>query len=149
MTARFLIPALMVAIASIAATPAPISTRTGVYTDVQASAGAKLYATRCAMCHGRQLEGSYEIPALQGRFIANWSRAPLTNLNDYLARAMPQFAPGSLKPDETAKIIAYLLRENGLPTGSEPLPAGGAGMARIMLEPASPVLATTTAPKPQ
>ena len=136
MSLRFVMPALMVAILSIAATPAPVSTRTGVYTQAQAADGAKLYAIRCAMCHGRQLEGSYEIPALQGRFIANWSRAPLTNLNDYIARAMPQFAPGSLKPDETAKIVAYLLSENGLPTGSQPLPSGGAAMRRIMLEPA-------------
>ena len=136
MSIRFIMPALMVAILSIAATPAPVSTRTGVYTQAQAADGAKLYAIRCAMCHGRQLEGSYEIPALQGRFIANWSRAPLTNLNDYIARAMPQFAPGSLKPDETAKIVAYLLKENGLPAGSQPLSSGGAAMARIMLEPA-------------
>ena len=136
MSIRFVMPAVMVAILSIAATPAPVSTRTGVYTQAQAADGAKLYAIRCAMCHGRQLEGSYEIPALQGRFIANWSRAPLTNLNDYIARAMPQFAPGSLKPDETAKIAAYLLKENGLPAGPQPLPSGGAAMARIMLEPA-------------
>lgn len=140
MSARFIIPAIMTAIALIGATPAPISTRTGVYTDAQAADGAKLYATRCAMCHGRQLEGTYEIPALQGRFIANWSRAPLSNLNDYIARAMPQFAPGSLKPDETASIIAYLLKQNDLPAGTEALPVGGAGMARIMLEPASPML---------
>jgi len=136
MSARFIMPALMVAILSIAATPAPVSTRTGIYTQAQAADGAKLYAIRCAICHGRQLEGSYEIPALQGRFIANWSRAPLTNLNDYIARAMPQFAPGSLKSDETAKIVAYLLKENGLPAGSQTLPSGGAAMARIMLEPA-------------
>ena len=136
MSARFIMPALMVAILSIAATPAPVSTRAGVYTQAQAADGAKLYAIRCAMCHGRQLEGSYEIPALHGRFIATWSRAPLMNLNDYIARAMPQFAPGSLKPDETAKIVAYLLQENALPAGSQPLPSGGAAMARIMLEPA-------------
>lgn len=146
MSARFLFPALMVGILSIAATPAPVSTRSGVYTDAQATDGGKLYAIRCAMCHGRQLEGSYEIPALQGRFIANWSRAPLSNLNDYIARAMPQFAPGSLKPDETAQIIAYLLKENDLPAGSRSLPSGGAGMARIMLEPASLTLATKAAP---
>lgn len=136
MSARFIIPAIMTAAALIGATPAPINTRTGVYTNAQAADGARLYAIRCAMCHGRQLEGTYEIPALQGRFIANWSRAPIGNLNDYIARAMPQFAPGSLKPDETASIIAYLLKQNGLPAGTGALPAGGTGMARIMLEPA-------------
>lgn len=146
MSARFLFPSLMVGILSIAATPAPVSTRSGVYTDVQAVEGGKLYAIRCAMCHGRQLEGTYEIPALQGRFIANWSRAPLSNLNEYIARAMPQFAPGSLKPDETAKIVAFLLKANDLPSGSQSLPSGAADMARIMLEPASPILAAKAPP---
>ena len=141
MSARFIIPAIIGALVTVAATPAPVSTRTGVYAEAQAADGAKLYATRCAMCHGRQLEGTYESPALQGRFIANWSRAPLSNLNDYIVRAMPQFAPGSLKPDEAASIIAYILKQNELPAGSQALPSGGPDMARIILEPASPVSA--------
>jgi len=118
-----------------ATSPAPTSTRQGVYTSDQAEAGAQLYAARCAMCHGKMLEGSYDIPGLQDRFIANWSKAPLSNLYDYLGRAMPQFAPGSLKPEENAKLVAYLLKANALPAGSQPLPANSAALQRIMLEP--------------
>lgn len=126
-----------------AASPAPKNTRQGAYTEEQADAGARLYAGRCAMCHGKMLEGTYETPGLQGKFIANWSKAPVADLSAYLARAMPQFAPGSLKPAETAQIVAYLLKANGLPAGALPLPEGGPALARIMLEPqASPVSAT-------
>src|SRR5687768_15662457 len=96
------------ALATGAASPAPRSTRQGAYTEEQAEAGARLYAGRCAMCHGKMLEGTYETPGLQGKFIAQWAKAPLSNLSNYLARAMPQFAPGSLKPAETAQIVAYL-----------------------------------------
>jgi len=146
---RLALPAL-VALASgaIGATaPAPTSTRTGAYSEAQATAGAQLYATRCAMCHGKMLEGTYETPGLQDRFIANWSKAPVKNLSDYIARAMPQFAPGSLKPEETAKIVAYLLKANALPAGAQPLPTDGAALARIMLEPASAPLPAKAAPK--
>jgi mono/diheme cytochrome c family protein len=116
---------------------APSSTLHGAYSDPQAQAGAQLYAVRCAMCHGKQLEGTYETPGLQHLFIANWSRAPIANLYDYIARAMPQFAPGSLKPEETAQIVAYLLRSNGLPAGKQPLPTQSSALRQIMLEPKS------------
>ena len=118
-----------------AASPTPTSTRKGVYTDGQAEAGAQLYAVRCAMCHGKMLEGTFETPGLQGKFIANWSRAPLSDLYDYLGRAMPQFAPGSLTPDENAKLIAFLLRANALPAGPAPLPASSAALQHVILEP--------------
>jgi mono/diheme cytochrome c family protein len=130
--------ALITAAASsllLGASPASVSTRQGVYTEAQAEAGAQLYAGRCAMCHGKMLEGTYETPGLQHRFIANWSKAPVKNLYDYLGRAMPQFAPGSLTPDETARILAYLLKANNLPAGTQPLPTDGVALARIMLEP--------------
>lgn len=117
--------------------PSATSTLKGVYSDEQAQAGAQLYATRCAMCHGRQLEGTYDTPGLQSRFIASWNKVPLSELYDYLGRAMPQFAPGSLKPDETARILAYLLKANAQPAGAQPLPADSAALRRILLEPVS------------
>lgn len=130
-----------------ATAPAPVSTLKGVYTESQAEAGAQLYAARCAQCHGAMLEGTFETPALQGRFIANWSKAPLGDMYDYIARAMPQFAPGSLNPDETARIVAYLLKANALPAGARSLPADSAALKRIMLEPAPPSVSVKAVPK--
>lgn len=144
-----LLAATVVAIAAIAATPAPVSTRDGVYTAAQAADGARLYAAQCAMCHGRMLEGTFEIPGLGDRFIAQWSNAPLSNLHDYLGRAMPQFAPGSLSPDNNSKIIAFLLQANGLPGGSTALPADPAALSRIMVQPADPRLTAGAVPRTQ
>lgn len=132
-------PAFLLIAAAAAATGATslaqTSTRKGAYTDSQAEAGAALYAGRCAMCHGKMLEGTFETPGLQGRFIANWSKMPLSDLYDYLGRAMPQFAPGSLTPDENAQLVAFLLKSNALPAGPAPLPASSAALQRVLLEP--------------
>jgi S-disulfanyl-L-cysteine oxidoreductase SoxD len=140
---RRLIPlAIALAMLAIGATsPAPVSTLRGVYAESQAQAGAQLYAVRCAMCHGRLLEGTFDTPALQDKFIANWSKAPLSDLFDYIGRAMPQFAPGSLTPEDNAKIVAFLLKANGLPAGAQPLPAQSAALKSILLMP-QPVVAS-------
>lgn len=138
MRTRHLLMTLIAAPLALGATsPKPTTTLKGVYSEDQAKAGSQLYAARCAMCHGRLLEGTYETPGLQNRFIVNWSKAPLGNLYDYLGRAMPQFAPGSMKPDETAKILAFLLQANAQPAGPQPLPADSAALRRILLEPVS------------
>jgi len=131
--------AALLALAAIGSAPArEKSTRQGVYSDGQAEAGAQLYAVRCAMCHGRNLEGSYEIPALRGKFVANWSGSPVADLFIYLARAMPQFAPGSLSPTDNARIVAFLLKANGMPAGASPLPSGEAELRKIAFAPSGP-----------
>jgi len=89
--------------------------------------GAALFAQKCAACHGARGEGLATYPKLIGRdprtgfpfgqdfhfakTIGNyWPYS--TTLYDYIHRAMPLTAPGSLQPNETYSIIAYLLAEN-------------------------------------
>ncbi|MFW7268517.1 c-type cytochrome [Gluconacetobacter sp. Hr-1-5] len=79
--------------------------------------GADLYRTACAMCHGTRLEGNFETPALTGRFVANWAGAPVSELEAYVHRAMPLMAPGTLSPDDTRAVVAFLLEANDLPQG--------------------------------
>ena len=117
----------------LAATGVSAAPRNGLYTEEQARAGGEIYSQRCAMCHGKMLEGTFEIPALQGRFVAHWSNAPLSMLYDYIGRAMPQFAPGSLTPDENAKVMAFLLQQNGQPSGSDTLPASSSALQAVKL----------------
>lgn len=88
------------------------------------AAGERVYATRCLACHGPTgTEGPYD--ALAGgepwgpgdaprrRTIGNyWPYA--TTLFDYVRRAMPQNAPGSLSADETYAVVAWLLERNGI-----------------------------------
>ncbi|MBU6266523.1 MAG: c-type cytochrome [Sphingomonadales bacterium] len=138
MSARLFLLAAVLVLAIAAVEPAPNGTAQGVYTAAQADAGAQAYAARCAVCHGADLAGTWEIPALKGRFIANWGRARLSQLHDYMGHAMPQFAPGTLDPQDDSAIIAFLLRENGAPAGATPLPIDKAALARISIDPVVP-----------
>jgi cytochrome c len=82
--------------------------------------GERVYQQRCAACHGPTgQEGSGgrlvstepwgDFPA--ARAVGNyWPYA--TTLYDYIVRAMPLDAPGSLTADETYAVIAYVLHLN-------------------------------------
>lgn len=90
--------------------------------------GAELYRAQCANCHGANGEGMGKVyPALMAagpadvaafakdpklvRAIGNyWSHA--TALYDYIRRAMPLTAPGSLTGDQVYALTAYLLAAN-------------------------------------
>jgi mono/diheme cytochrome c family protein len=89
--------------------------------------GRKIYAQKCALCHGKSgVEGPFNplvtkpgsniSPGSTGRkerTIGNyWPYA--TTLYDYINRAMPYTSPGSLTPDEVYSLTAYLLHANGL-----------------------------------
>ena len=106
----------------------------GVYTTVQASEGAQVYARQCGMCHGARLEGTVETPGLTGKFVANWGSRPLGNLFDYLARAMPQTSPGTLDAQDNARLIAFILQANGAPPGDTALPADRGTLNRLEFE---------------
>jgi len=138
---RLAVPAIAAAIAviSIAAAPSPApSTMTGVYTLAQAAEGKALYDGACAMCHGPSLHGSFEVPPLTGKFIANWSNTSVGGLHAYVQEAMPLFAPGSLGAEDNAKIVAYMLHANGYPAGPAPLPSDGATLSKIAFVPPTP-----------
>jgi cytochrome c len=90
--------------------------------------GAPIYAARCAGCHGKTgKEGPNDV--LVGRLpgdaftFARDPRAPktigsywpyATTVFDYVRRAMPPDAPGSLRDDEVYGVVAYLLFLNDL-----------------------------------
>lgn len=90
--------------------------------------GAAVYAANCASCHGENGEGKPPYPQLIGgprgnvdfatdpkipRTIGNyWPYA--TTLFDYIRRAMPLTAPGTLNADRTYAVTAYLLAREGI-----------------------------------
>jgi mono/diheme cytochrome c family protein len=102
--------------------------------------GATIFAATCASCHGKNGEGmppaypqlvggpkvfnfatDYKIPRTIGNY---WPYA--TTVFDYIRRAMPLTAPGSLTADQTYAVTAYLLNREGL------LPAGATLDARSL-----------------
>ncbi len=87
-----------------------------------AAIGAALFATKCAACHGvggtGGPNGSLVITTPQPgkrpeKVIGNyWPYA--TTVFDYIRRAMPFNAPGSLTDNEVYSLTAYLLTANKL-----------------------------------
>ncbi|AOX18745.1 c-type cytochrome [Kozakia baliensis] len=114
--------------------------RRASFTTAQADEGAELYRNACATCHGAALLGNWETPPLTGQFVANWAGTPLSVLHDYITRAMPQMAPGTLEPEETTAIIAFLLQQNCIKSSRRPLPEKSAEMRKIVFP--KPALAT-------
>jgi mono/diheme cytochrome c family protein len=98
----------------------------GVYTREQAERGKSLYTGICGRCHGANLIGGEvagEVaPDLKGvYFVLRWSDT-LSNLFIKVEDTMPKDDPGSVSPEETAEIIAYLLQSNDAPAGRSELP---------------------------
>ena len=104
----------------------------GVYTREQAERGEKLYADRCARCHGDALQGVESAPALVGpAFYANWDGETLDALFERMRTSMPQDRPGRSRAPENADILAYMLRAGGYPAGKLTLDAQGGALTRI------------------
>jgi mono/diheme cytochrome c family protein len=92
-----------------------------------AARGLLVYAQKCASCHGAKGEGIGPAVKLVGRdpregfpfgrdpklvkTVGNYWPHP-TTIYDYVHRAMPLTAPGSMTPDEVYAVVAWILAEN-------------------------------------
>jgi cytochrome c len=87
--------------------------------------GKAVFAENCALCHGEKLEGilapEYKGDKLIGGRGSLGSATPVktvesywpyaTTVFDYVKRAMPLTAPGSLSDDQVYAVVAYILGE--------------------------------------
>jgi polar amino acid transport system substrate-binding protein len=108
-----------------------------LYTADQATAGAAVYSSSCAACHGQQMEG-VAAPALKGSAFGEMATAQSLTaqaLLDVVVNTMPQSDPGSLKPEEYNAVTAYILQQNGYPAGTAALAPGAAGMKDAKVTP--------------
>jgi len=85
--------------------------------------GAKLFAAKCSFCHGRNAEGIYPWPRLAGGVGTLNTPTPIrssgsylpyaTTIWDFINRAMPRDAEGTLSPSEVYALTAFILFKNG------------------------------------
>jgi len=99
------------------------SANDGVFTADQATKGEAVYKEQCAACHGDNLEGSGPMPPLAGKdFLSNWQGKTVGDLFEKTQTSMPATAPGTLTPEQTAHVMAYMLSVSKYPAGSAALP---------------------------
>ncbi|MFY9909276.1 MAG: NapC/NirT family cytochrome c [Candidatus Sulfotelmatobacter sp.] len=95
-------------------------TRAHNYITLKA-AGGKLYQAQCASCHGAKLEGGAG-PSLKG---ATWhliyGGAKLLTIWGEITGPMAQYAGTTYTTQQSLDIVSYLLQQNGLPSGNQPL----------------------------
>lgn len=90
----------------------------GVYSEAQATRGRDHFNNVCIRCHGPELGGSTEAPALKGdRFYTTFEQEPIDRL---FLKARDTMPPNfGVNVDEQGKldIVAYILKMNGYPSG--------------------------------
>ncbi|WP_457105208.1 c-type cytochrome [Methylobacterium sp. P5_C11] len=102
-----------------------------------AQEGATVFQEQCAACHGEKLQGNMAPGIGADRLVGGrgslasdnpikttesyWPYA--TTLFDYVKRAMPFNAPGSLTDDQVYAVVAYILSEGHVITPDENLDA--------------------------
>lgn len=103
------------------------SVKAGVYTAAQAERGQTLFKSKCASCH---TPGYFT----DDNFYTNFAGKPLWELFDVISDSMPEDEPGSLKKEEYADVIAFLLQLNKFPAGDSDLPIDKDTLSGILME---------------
>jgi mono/diheme cytochrome c family protein len=89
-----------------------------------AAQGARVYAEKCAMCHGEGGKGGPNVALVGGDPLTGGTRDVVKTIKnffpystivfDFTRRAMPWQAPKTLSNDEVYAVTAYILRMNEL-----------------------------------
>lgn len=106
----------------------------GVYTEEQASRGEVTYSATCASCHAGDLRGNSNTPSLLGMsFMFIWEGQSLGQLYTKMREEMPSDRPGSLSNQAYADLLAFLLRSNQFPVGTQELKGDTAILDKISI----------------
>jgi mono/diheme cytochrome c family protein len=99
------------------------TTATVPYSAAQATSGATLFASKCAGCHGANLEGGAG-PALTGATLNTLAKNTKLTVGDmftFISQQMPLNEPASLTHDQYVAIMAFILHYNGYKPSGSPL----------------------------
>ena len=111
----------------------PRSTLSGVYNAEQATRGEETYFSLCVACHPAAMH-------MGPTFATAWAGRPLSDLYDAVKDRMPKNEPGTLTPEESAQLVAYLLKINDVPAGEDALLPEVETLKKIRIEvPSVPV----------
>ena len=105
----FAVSAMAAASSARLAAQAASSITAGVYTDEQAKRGEAVSNKLCTSCHGPELSGGEAGPTLVGiEFLGNWNNLTVADFYDRVHATMPADAPGTMTPQQTTDVTAYV-----------------------------------------
>src|SRR5262245_35751321 len=84
------------------------SVTAGACRSAQATLGKGVYKNQCLRCYCEILEGVVGPPLTGNDFMANWVVHPVVELFDKSKNTMPQQAPATLTPAQSADLTAYI-----------------------------------------
>ncbi|MEE8128935.1 MAG: cytochrome c [Vicinamibacterales bacterium] len=133
----FHVVAMIALVAGAGALAQAPSVRDGIYTAAQAEQGQAVYDEQCVSCHGPVTAFVPEMAALLAdhTFRNRWRGRSLGEMFELIRDTMPQDAPGSLSPQQSAELVAYILSGNRLPAGDLALTDDVERLGQIMFEP--------------
>ena len=124
LSALVLIAAAGAAEAQTAAEMRPASA--GVYKEAQAISGDSLFQRNCIACHTPQFHADEQ-------FRMNWLGRTVYDLFKLLKTTMPEDNIGGMSDEDYTRVIAYILKLNGFPAGSDSLSADSLAQKRIRI----------------
>ena len=99
----------------------------GVYTEEQATRGDTEHQNNCSSCHGTE---KYSGDA----FTKNWVGRTVFDLFDQIKTTMPDDNPGGLSAQQYKDVVAYILKTNGFPAGTDSLPSDPEAMRLLKID---------------
>ena len=110
----------------------------GIYSADQATRGKAVYEAYCTRCHGLNMTGgrldAAGGPALAGQvFWLNWEGTTLSSLFSKVSKTMPLDSPASLRTDDYADVVAYILSGNTFPAGRGEILSSAAGLDHVRI----------------
>ena len=93
----------------------------GVYTAAQADRGKAAYARHCSRCHGDDLTSNRNYPLAGEGFMDHWEAHTLEHLFRRIRDSMPPGEAATVSNSDKRDAMAYLLQQNGFPSGSAEL----------------------------
>jgi mono/diheme cytochrome c family protein len=105
----------------------------GIYSDEQAGRGNGIFTKTCVECHTTKDMSNAD-------FRLNWNGRTVFELFERIRTTMPESAPGSMTREEYADVTSYLLKLNGMPSGTATMPGDSTLNATKIDIPAPPSL---------
>jgi mono/diheme cytochrome c family protein len=99
----------------------------GVYTEEQATRGDTEHQNNCNSCHGTEKYSGEN-------FTKNWVGRTVFDLFDQIKTTMPDDNPGGLSAQQYKDVVAYILKTNGFPAGTDSLPSDPEAMRLLKID---------------